>query len=163
MTRRTWAWILGGIAFFLFVAFLAVVGAGMYLLGSHMRIETVSRQSAEQQFERERARFAGQKPLIEAGGFDEPARIDPSRRPAPGRIDDLHVLAYSAREDKLVRLSIPFWILRLKRQSIINLPAPDDSEFGRLRITVDDLERYGPGLLLDRREPGGTRVLLWLQ
>jgi len=32
-----------------------------------------------------------------------------------------------------------------------------------LRITADDLERRGPGLILDYKEASGQRVLVWAQ
>jgi hypothetical protein len=33
----------------------------------------------------------------------------------------------------------------------------------RLNLTADDLERRGPGLILDHKEASGERVLVWAQ
>jgi hypothetical protein len=30
-----------------------------------------------------------------------------------------------------------------------------------LRLTVEDLERYGPTLIVDHKAPDGDRVLVW--
>jgi hypothetical protein len=32
-----------------------------------------------------------------------------------------------------------------------------------LKLTVKDLERYGPSLVLDQRSRGGDRVLVWTE
>jgi hypothetical protein len=32
-----------------------------------------------------------------------------------------------------------------------------------MRITVEDLERYGPILILDQKDTDGSRVLVWSQ
>jgi hypothetical protein len=32
-----------------------------------------------------------------------------------------------------------------------------------LKLTVEDLERFGPTLILDQKNEGGDRVLVWSQ
>jgi hypothetical protein len=32
-----------------------------------------------------------------------------------------------------------------------------------LNVTADELERHGPGLILDYTTPGGERVLVWAE
>jgi len=33
----------------------------------------------------------------------------------------------------------------------------------KLRLTVEDLERFGPTLILDHKDSDGARVLIWSQ
>jgi hypothetical protein len=38
-----------------------------------------------------------------------------------------------------------------------------DLDLEDMKLTVEDLERYGPTLILDHKERGGDRVLVWSQ
>jgi hypothetical protein len=76
------------------------------------------------------------------------------------------VLAYDPDDERLVRISIPFWLLRLapstKRMSFLSDNGIDfDSE--RVRLTLEDLERRGPGLILDHKDRHGSLVLVWTE
>ena len=63
----------------------------------------------------------------------------------------------------MVRVNIPFWMLRLKlRNSSINIGGRN-LEMEDLRITVEDLERFGPTLILDQDDRRGAHVLVWSQ
>ena len=35
------------------------------------------------------------------------------------------------------------------------------SQIGDLRLTVEDLERYGPSVIVDHHSPDGDRILVW--
>ena len=77
----------------------------------------------------------------------------------------LRVLAYDTRGRKLVHVSIPFWLLRMapsKRMSFLNDNGIDfDSD--RVHLTLEDLERRGPGLVLDQADRRGSQVLVWTE
>jgi hypothetical protein len=65
-----------------------------------------------------------------------------------------------------VRVSIPFWLLRLaptgKRMSFLSENGVDfDSD--RVHLTLEDLERRGPGLILDHIDRQGSLVLVWTE
>jgi hypothetical protein len=46
----------------------------------------------------------------------------------------------------------------------IKISSNDETgEAMKLKITVEDLERRGPGLILDHKEASGERVLVWAQ
>jgi hypothetical protein len=140
---------------------LIVVGGGAYIIHTHIAAQFVDSASAEAQFDAQRQLLANQQPLIELRGVDVPVV---HRRPeAPQHeIISLHVLSYDPRTRKLVRLDLPGWLLRLvsARGSIrlANLELFNDE---RDRITLEDLERHGPGLIVDAR--GTPRVLVWTE
>jgi len=101
--------------------------------------------------------------------FDQ-ARAEAERyrgRPGPGR--ELNVLAYDGHEGELVRVSLPLWLLRkLDREGG---EGELDVERARLRdrlrrhhLRLSDIEKAGPGVLLEvEEEQGGDQVLVWLR
>jgi hypothetical protein len=132
------------------VVFAAVVIASVVvLLSRYVRKEDVGPDSAGREFEQVRSRFANQLPLIEFRGFQDPiVRRSPS---APQHeLVALHVLAYSPDDGKLTRADFPADVLRYMsiggRLRLMNLDTFGDE---RDRVTLEDLERHGPGLVLD--------------
>jgi hypothetical protein len=128
---------------------VVVIGSVVMLLSHYVRKEDVGPDSAVREFERVRSRFASQLPLIEFRGFQDPTvRRTPS---APRHeLVALHVLAYSPDDGKLTRADFPANVLRFMsaggRLRLMNLDTFGDD---RDRVTLEDLERHGPGLILD--------------
>jgi hypothetical protein len=166
-TRRTWISIV--IASVIIVGILAVaaVGGTAYFFYRHINAQYAPRESADEQFAAARARFSGQKPLIEIRRDDEPIvhRELFAEAHSDAKLQTLRVLAYDPDERKLVRVSIPFWLIRLmpgKHFSFLNDNGIDfDSE--RVRLTSRDLERLGPSLILDQQDRHGAYVIVWTE
>jgi hypothetical protein len=62
-------------------------------------------------------------------------------------------------------VQIPFWLLRMlpsKNLSLLN-DEGIDIDTDRVRLTLDDLERRGPGLVLDTKDRRGSLVLVWTE
>ena len=73
----------------------------------------------------------------------------------------MHVMAWDDDERKLVTFSLPFWLLRMK-SGPIRLSAYSQGWDDRgVSFRVEDLEKHGPGLLLDVNEPNEGRVIIW--
>ena len=160
---KPWVWVVVGIVVFGILGVIATAAAGLWFVRSHVDIRTTTTAAASSDFQTVRAMFPNQKPLIELderGGFlhantDRPAG---TRRP-----DTLNVMAYDPRDDRVVRVDLPFWLLRLKmRGNRIDL-GNSNVDFAKLRLTVEDLERFGPTLILDQKDTDGSRVLVWSQ
>jgi hypothetical protein len=159
------------IAAVIIVGILAVsaIGGTAFFFYRHIQSESVQSETvAAEQFAAARARFAGQKPLIEMRRRDEPVlHREYLTSAADGkRLETLRVLAYDPDNGKLVRVAIPMWLLRLapsgKRMTFLSDNGIDfDSE--RVNLTLDDLERRGPGLLLDHADRHGSLVLVWTE
>ncbi|MGE5244898.1 MAG: hypothetical protein ACM3SQ_11780 [Betaproteobacteria bacterium] len=161
--KKTWISIALAAVIIIVVLGLAVIGAGTYVVYSHVQAQFVAVDTAASEFARARARFAGQTPLI---GFDQDDEPEVNRPPASAPrhgIHALHVLAYDARNHKLVNVEVPGWVVRMMSASghirIANLDLSGDAG----RITLDDLERHGPGLVLDRHTSRGSQVLVWAE
>ena len=168
-TRKTWVSVL--IASVIIVGLLAVaaIGGTALFIYRHVNTQFTPSDNADQQFAEARARFAGQQPLIEIRRDDEPMvhrEVIPASRPVE-KLDTPRVMAYDTRARKLVRVSIPFWLLRMapsKHLSFLNDNGINvDVDSDRVRLSLDDLERRGPGLLLDTRDRRGSQVLVWTE
>ena len=162
----TWAAIL--IAAVIIVGMLAVaaVGGAAFFIYRHVHTTFTGQENAAAEFTRERARFTGQQPLIEMAAGNEPVLHRERAEAAPGqRLGSLRVLAYDKRARKLVRVSIPFWLLRLVPSNHFSFLDDNgiDIDSDRVRLTLDDLERRGPGLVLDSRDRRGSEVLVWTE
>jgi hypothetical protein len=166
-TRRTWLWIIFGVIGFMALCLVALVGGGAYVVSKHVKTELVGRISAEEQFVRQRARFAGQQPLVEVEGADTAdmqARIHRQAEGAPKvELQTMRVLVYDAHEGRLVHVDLPFWLLRLMPSGRLGSVSGNFSFNSSDRITVDDLERHGPGLILGARDSRDAQVLIWTE
>jgi len=164
MARRTWIWVVLGIVIALTIGCLALVGTGVYVVSRTVSVQAADRDAAAREFEAVRERFAGQAPLfqLEAGGRVSAEgfrrRAAEYSGPLPAA---LHVLVWNDREARLVRFSLPFWILRFSSRGRSSLRV-DEFDLGRLDISPDDLERAGPALVLDHEE-AGAHVIVWTE
>ena len=167
-SRRTWVSVL--IAAVIIVGILAVtaIGGTAFFFYRHIQSEPVQSETAAQQFAEARTRFTGQKPFIEMRRGEEPVlhREFIASATAGKPLEMLRVLAYDPDNGKIVRVAIPMWLLRLapggKRMSFLNDNGIDfDSD--RTPLTLEDLERRGPGLLLDHADRRGSLVLVWTE
>lgn len=161
----TWVWVVIGIVVVCAIGLVAVAGMGIYFVAKQVDTVEASPATAEQTFERERARFKDQKPLIELDGddnikathFDDPPPAGVSRK-----LSTLGVMAWDSGDERLVRIDVPFWLLRFKEDPL-DILADSGIHGKRIRITVADIERMGPRLLIDHRGRRGDRVLVWTQ
>lgn len=162
----TWVWVVIGVVALCIIGLLAVAGMGVYFVARQVDSEAASPARAEEAFDRERGRFKDQKPVIE---IDDDDRVKSEtlkaalKTPGDGRkLKHLSILAWDADDERLVRIEVPFWLLRLKEDPL-DILADSGIRGERIRITVDDIERMGPRLLIDHRGRRGDRVLVWTQ
>jgi len=162
--KRTWLWVIAGVFGTLFVLCVVFVGGAVYMFRTHVHNETLEAATAERQFDEQRARFKGQEPLVEFTGNERGNDDATVHRPPPTaprvKINAMRVLIYDIRNNHLVHVDIPGWLLRMMPNGRFNGGFQGDDEFVRRRITLEDIERHGPGLVLDGHNPN-TRILIW--
>lgn len=169
MNKRTKGWLTIGLGIAIVVGMVAaalVAGAGFWAYQNFApSAEFVDQATADQQFERIRGRFAGQAPLIALDPDGGRARVRSEGRPAfAGELAALNVAVYDPRANKLVRFTVPFWLVQLGHDGEISIgDGALDGVRGAEKLTVKDLEALGPGLLVDERKPDGDRVLVWTE
>lgn len=158
-----WRYIAGAVAA---AGLLSVLGlaAGFMLFRTNVHIHRVPIAEAHGEFERITARFAGQAPLIDADGRVTYRAAAPS---GGSSFDRLHVLAYDPREERLFEITVPEWLLRLAPRGQPSVRIDGDEVLGAMngrRVSVDELRRHSPGLILDRESAReGGRVLVWTE
>lgn len=165
--RKTWISVLIAAVIVVGVMAASAVGGTAYFIYRHVHTEFTPTENAEQQFHQARARFAGQQPLIEIRKDDEPIlhrEVIPTSMPA-AKLDTLRVLAYDTRANKLVNVSIPMWLLRMAPSNKFSFMKDNGIDFDsdRVHLSLDDIERRGPGLILDQVERRGSQVLVWTE
>ena len=166
-SRRTWVSVLIAAVIVVGILAAAAVGGAAFFISRHVQTQVTPSENAEQRFLEARARFNGQRPLLELRRDDRPVvNRDVLSGPASTvKLEALRVLAYDQHERKLVNVSIPFWLLRLapsNKFSFLNDRGIDfDSD--RIHLTIEDLERRGPGLILDQADRRGSQVLVWTE
>ena len=164
---RTWIWIAVSIVVVCILGIIAMAGAGIYYVSRHVKTTEASPAIADRSFEETRSRFQNQKPLLELderGDFTRSNTVNRPQIPNAPTPEAIHILAYDPDDARIVRFTIPFWLLRLKvGDSSITFNDNDKIDLEQLKITVEDLERMGPSLIVDHKSTRGERVLVWSQ
>lgn len=160
---RTWILIiLAGIGTIV-LALLVLAGVGTYWLTQHIKTQPSTATGAVKTFEQQRAQFGAEQPLLLLDDIENPATIVKKidRLPvATAPASNMEILVWSPDSERTVRISLPFWLLKLGRKKI-NISGANTFDFDRLQIDVNQLERIGPKLIADLERPGGERVLIW--
>ena len=162
--KKTWIWIVVAVLGVGLTALIAIAGAGVYFVMSHIQTERAASADALRSFDAVRASFPNAQPLFELEG-DEPRAVRrmadlPTSGSKPER---LWILAWDAEDERLVKMSLPLWILRFGRGKVSLAKDRRELALDRLDLDVEELERIGPMLLFDVRDLDGARVLLWTE
>ena len=59
--------------------------------------------------------------------------------------------------------TLPFWVLRLKSGPIRISAYQQGWDDRGVSFRIEDIERHGPGIIVDASEPGEGRVLIWAE
>ncbi len=162
---KTWIWVVAGVFVIGILGLVAMAGAGLYFFSQHIETRSASPALAARDFDQIKNQFQGQKPLIELDSRGRYIRSNTDIKPKPNAPmpESVHVIAFDPGDGRIVKVTIPFWLLRLKmRGATIDLNGRS-MDLEDLRLTVEDLEHYGPILIVDHTSPEGDRVLVWSQ
>jgi hypothetical protein len=162
-SKKTWIWIIVGVVGACVLGVVALAGVGVYFVSQHVSAKRSTPADALQAVEAARAFFKDQPPLLELDSFGRPQPTRPfaSLPTSATKPSELWVLAWNADDEKLVKLSVPFWILRFGRRKLDVNSGDSGFDLDRLHLDINELERIGPTLILDLRHPNGERVLVW--
>lgn len=161
---RTWVYVVAGLVVAGVLAVVLLVGAGAWFFAQHVQVSEAPDASAAETFADIRRRFEGQAPLIDprAEGRAVVAELDRRRASYTGPLPGSFRLAvWDKREQKLVRLSFPFWMLKFQSEESMHLDI-DGLRLDELGVTAEDLRLAGPALVLDH-EDASSRVLVWTE
>ena len=141
------------------LAFLGIVGLslGAWVFASVFEREAADEMVASASFADVRQRFAGAAPVLDVAGERAVIRRDPPAAGPDRPIERLQVMAWDPDEENLARVTLPFWVLRLKSGALAFASRHD------IDLRVQQIERYGPTLLVDHESRGGDRLLIWTE
>jgi len=158
----------------------AVIGAGIIVLiavalgfsffVSHHESSLASNQSAEVEFSRLRSRFSDQQPLIDMSLRQ--AVGAPTNGQPDALLHTFHTVVFDTRGgQRIVHITVPYWFARLFADSdgefrwLGQLTFLDDTEFDSeiIRLSLDQLESQGPGLIIDYQHPSGGQFISWVE
>jgi len=162
--KRRWLPIVLGIVFLLFVLAVGAVIFSVAWFRQNLQVTEVSATNAEQAFDAVRARFPGQRPLLEMRDGEPEYVAERKDEPRSNvQLTTLHLMAWDADDEELVTFSLPFWLLRIKSGPIGF--SSYASGIDRVNLRPEDIERHGPGLILNVSEDsrGRGRVLIWAE
>jgi hypothetical protein len=153
------------------VVVLSVATAVVWFVVRHRDVQSTSASAARVEFEQLRARFAGQSPLV-----DMRLRTTPSDREVPRiavpALRAFHTVIFDTRgSERLIKITVPYWFGRRYARHDGNfgwlgeLSFLDDTEFDPepVQLSLDQIERRGPGLLVDYRHPSGGQFIAWVE
>ncbi|OFW05295.1 MAG: hypothetical protein A3H96_07595 [Acidobacteria bacterium RIFCSPLOWO2_02_FULL_67_36] len=157
---RTWVKVtLGGVAL-VAVVVLALAGVGAYFVLGNMNKRDAGEAEALRDIDAIRARFGARPPLVEiVDPRRADIRINRLQNTAGTRVATVHIINWNADSGELIRTEAPLWLMRF---SSVNLLSQLGVAPARFTLTVADIERYGPGIVVDHGVPGSVRVLVWV-
>jgi hypothetical protein len=161
--KRRWVPIVLGVLFMFTVLTVGCVVLTVSWFRQNMSVSETTTEAAERQMDAVRERFSGQQPLIQL--IDgKPQYVDRAgQASASTRLTSLHVMAFDDAEGNLVQFSLPFWILRLKSGPIRISAYQQGWDDRGVSFRVEDIEKHGPGIIVDVTEPNEGRVVMWAE
>jgi hypothetical protein len=164
--KRSWLPIVAGVAVLL--VFLVLAGVIVLVSVVRDRVEIERGQTSEtvgDEFDQVRLRFSDPSPMLTFDGRTPQLSEQAKSRVSTTPIEAVNVLAWDPRDGELARVSLPFWLLRFQSKPfrIGDMVSVSGFEDRGVTITTEDIERFGPGILLDYTDSRGSRVLVWSQ
>jgi hypothetical protein len=162
-SRKTWVWVVVALLGIGLLTLIVVAGAGIYFVTSHIKSEHTTSAEALQSFDRVKATLPNTQPLFELGEDERPRRLRPTDElpTAAAAPETLQLLAWDPESERLIRVSMPLWLIRFGKGRMRLANDHQSLELDRLELDAEELERIGPALLFDVRNHDGTRLLLW--
>ena len=149
---------------------LSTITAAVWFVLGHRDARSISASAARVEFEQLRAQFAGTQPLVDMRLRMTPSALQTSRAVRPLRA--FHTVIFDTRGgERLVKMTVPYWFgRRYARHSghfiwLGELSFLSDTEFDPepVQLSLDQIERHGPGLLVDYQHPSGGQFIAWVE
>jgi hypothetical protein len=162
--KRSWVNIAAGVAILLVFVGIGAVVVSVAWFREHLEVSDTTEPDAARAFDEIHAKFPGKKPLLEwrdgAPSYVEDRATDSGWS---GQLTTLHVLAFSSDNEKLTRLEVPFWLLRMKSGTFRFGNYASGLDDGGVNLRPEEIDRHGPGIVLDFTRDNKGRVLVWAE
>jgi hypothetical protein len=157
---RTWVKVTIGAVALVVLAFGVLAGTGAYFFFRHLETRAATEAEVKKEFEAARARFAPRPPMIEIVDLRSgDIKVQRIAHPQGLRAQTLHVMTWTGSEEEVMKTDLPLWLMRF---SSVNILSHLGIAPARYSLTVEDVARFGPGIIVDQRDPG-QQVLIWVE
>ncbi len=165
MATRKWVPIVVGIVIFVVLIGVGLVGTLAYVVSRQVKVQTVTTEEGQAEFDRLVAKMAGQKPFIELPAPDSDGLAVVHRELEThdtGSISTVHIRVWSPAQKKLARVDLPFWLMRLGGNKSFTVNAGEMNGVA-LHVTPEEIDRRGPGLIVLWTTSRESRLLVWTE
>ena len=161
--RRNWPWILFGAGVVIVVIGIAAIITTAAWVQHNLAVQDTTEGAALQEFDTIRSRYSNRPPLLDLrnGRPVYTGGKPPDAPPSAQRLERLNVLVWDPDESKLMSFAVPFWFVRLKSGPIEFSAYASGMDDEGVNLRPEDIEKYGPGIILDATTRDGERVLVW--
>jgi hypothetical protein len=158
---RTWVKVsLAGVALVV-IGIVALAGTGAYFVFRNLDRRTATETETLREFDLIRAKFGPRQPLVEIlNPQAADIRLNRTVHPEGRRATTLHVVAWNVDDGEILRTEVPVWLMRFSTINVLSSLGVAPEKFS---LTVQDVQRYGPGIVADYRRPGQNHVLIWTE
>jgi|SoiMethySBSTD1v2_1073268.scaffolds.fasta_scaffold95097_4 hypothetical protein len=162
--KRKWVAIVLGVLFVFGMLAVGCVVVAVSFFRQNMEITETNEEAAMRELDEVRARFPGQQPLIQmVDGQPQLVAERASQAPTQTKLTTVHVIAFDRDEGNLVNVSLPFWLLRMKSGPIRVSAYQQGWDDRGVSFRVEDIEKHGPGIIVDVTRAGEGRVIIWAE
>ena len=142
---------------------VVVLGATIWFFASVFESSSSDEATAAREFDEVRRRFGTVRPILEIRDGNPVLTRKPPETTSTQQLQRMHILTWEPEDGTISRITLPWWLLRMKGSSF-DLQAESGSGLATtVNVSPEEIERYGPTLLLEHSEPDGRRVLAWTE
>jgi hypothetical protein len=134
-----------------------------FLASNAVTVERADESDAARRFLAARAAFGSALPMLEVEPSGRVVRRPSPPREGAGHLERFRILVYQAQQRRLVQADAPFWFVSIKGPALQYAVRDTGVDLDRLGVTAADLQRHGPGPILDETRQNGDRVLVWVE
>jgi hypothetical protein len=140
-----------------------VIGMGIFavLVFRAVTFEQADSSQAARRFAAVRSTLPDGPSLLTLDAAGKVVRREAPQSTTPLAIRRLCALVYYAERQRLVSAETPFWFFRIKGPAAKYALRDTGLDLERLGVTPDELQRYGPVVLLDQKQANGDLILVW--
>jgi hypothetical protein len=148
---------------FVLVCGLAGIVAFVVLASRSITVVSASRAEAERRIASIRAGLPSKVPLVDIDDSGRVVRMTPSSEGTARPVARLKAVAWRDADQRLVSADTPFWFLKLKAPAARYALEGTGFDLDRLGLTPADIERFGPGIIVDHIGRDGGLLLVWTE
>jgi hypothetical protein len=168
--KHNWVLIVLGVVIVVVILGIAAVAGVGYYMYRQMEPSKITGVQAEQAFAEARAKFQGETPYLDFSDVEHAEGVvhREQEKAQPTPIKQLRLVAYDPRDEKtLVRMTFPMWLLKYGGDKPISFSGSGSGlewDSGtKLRVTPNEIEKHGPGLIVDTVGRRGEKILVWAE